>query len=144
MRPTARESQAARTQQAITRSATAPQLRLHRTCISLSGQRLPLSRYLPLSPLTYPLIPLHRPPLSLLCHRQPTTMPVSGLRLALAELSVEQLRAMSWRYAVTAKRTEHKDTLCIDPQQYKKADLRTFLSTTAAALVDVKVPTKAG
>ena len=52
MRPTARESQAARTQQAITSSATAPQLRVHRTCISLSRlrQRLPLSRYLP--PLT--------------------------------------------------------------------------------------------
>jgi hypothetical protein len=69
---------------------------------------------------------------------------MSSLYQALSEFTVEQLRALSWHYAVAAKGTEHADTLCIDPRQFKKTDLRTFLSGTVPELVEVTMPTKAG
>ena len=69
-----------------------------------------------------------------------TTM--SGLYQTLSEFTVEQLRALSWHYAVAAKGTEHAHALCIDPRQLKKADLRIFLSATVPELVEVTIPTK--
>jgi hypothetical protein len=69
---------------------------------------------------------------------------MSNLYQTLSQVTVEQLRALSWHHAVAAKGTEHADTLCIDPRQFKKADLRTFLATTVSELVEVTMPTKTG
>ena len=69
---------------------------------------------------------------------------MTTLHHALAEFNVEQLRALSWHLAVSARGTEHAATLCIDPRLFNKADVRVFLSSTASELATVKIPAKAG